>query len=1077
MNRIDLGFNILEANYNKDFYFLGKGMSSVVYHDGERVYKVFIPEKNKCLENIDLNIYLLQKKKGIINNSRFFFEIHETCEGNPNILIYRYEETSKLNYINEAELIDFLADCWSKKIIVKDIKKDNFRRTLSGQLKYIDYEIDLYNDNLFLNMAVRSFIMLKYFNQSDEFLKKLKRSSINQFHLPELKGVQDFINDIFAKVIFNEGKDIITDYNQTNKITDTYISLDFNKDINIKKLFFDYIKKGMYIKDVKVDDIILDKNNYFKPKQLLIKLDKTNILDYKVSLAIKTCVQEADTIYEQVLHIVKQLSFPDSFYEIVIIVDTKEQNFLREYNSNGKLTLLIEEIKKLKKERIIDRYILLPQDRIKEVNKRWFNLETEETHTIINAPVTSHLYGFEQLKGDYILQMDSDVMIGRYDYNHSFLTDMIKEMESKKNVISVGFNIPHQKDSAYNEYTGFFKGGYVPEVRMGLFHKKRFLDQRPLPNKLIDGKLELTWFRSLHKKQEQTNYVSLRGGDPASFYIHPQNYRKTEKDVWFTILDRVENAILPKNQMEEFDLKGSYYDWTIEKRNEKVVLIVLMKNINYGRFLRMWTSVLSQTFTDWGMIIIDDVSTNGVDYFVDYIVKNHSNKVTYIKNRFRQYSAKNTYKAIHYFIDNPQSIIITLDGDDALIGKNALQIIVDKYDYNNADVVIGKMYRTDKLQAHYKYKPYFLEPRKYGGNVWQHLRSFKKYLYDSLSTYDFKFNLGNGHREWIKNCGDYAMMVPICEMASNPVIIHQFNYYFNKTTKITKKIRKSKDDIIEKILARPRKTKSDIIMRRKKYTPNYKFIEIDITFKCNLKCFSCNRSCTQAPSDEIMQFEQIRKFVKDSIKEKYKWERISILGGEPTLHPDFIKIVHYIYNEYILKYNNDTILKIVSNGYSQYSRQELKKIGKIPNVLINKKSFKSNKEVKYFIPFNKINLKKRDDNDRDYSKACWVTSYCGIGLNKYGYYGCSVAGGIDRVIGMDKGIRQLKNIKNELNNHSSIFCKYCGSFYEYDVNKGDYIPRAELDVLNPKDSMSEIWKDFYRRYNKQRPKLTEIYKD
>lgn len=37
-----------------------------------------------------------------------------------------------------------------------------------------------------------------------------------------------------------------------------------------------------------------------------------------------------------------------------------------------------------------------------------------------------------------------------------------------------------------------------------------------------------------------------------------------------------------------------------------------------------------------------------------------------------------------------------------------------------------------------------------------------------------------------------------------------------------------------------------------------------------------------------------------------------------------------------------------------------------------------------------------------------LSSYCGMKLNKDGYYGCSVCGSIDRVLRATKGVKSLK---------------------------------------------------------------------
>ena len=77
----------------------------------------------------------------------------------------------------------------------------------------------------------------------------------------------------------------------------------------------------------------------------------------------------------------------------------------------------------------------------------------------------------------------------------------------------------------------------------------------------------------------------------------------------------------------------------------------------------------------------------------------------------------------------------------------------------------------------------------------------------------------------------------------------------------------------------------------RQFSPSHRYAEIDITYKCNLKCINCNRSCTQAPSDLEMPVAKIEKFIKQSIEKQFEWERIRILGGEPTLHSRIFDII------------------------------------------------------------------------------------------------------------------------------------------------------------------------------------------
>lgn len=1097
MDRINQALAILTQYKAQNYHYLGSGFAGVVFHDNEFVYKVHIPKvfgdiakyRNHSILTLNRHLHLFIDSKNIIQPIKVL-EI-----ANVHILIYEYEKSDKVTHFEEEEVVDFLTECWTKKIIILDIKPENFIR-INGTLKLIDVEIDLYTDNYFLNMVARFYSYLKYPNIGNIERKKINRSAINQFELEEISGIQEFSNKIFANIIYEQSKHsmprnivehsnffISQAFNQESLITEIengnqeIIRVSSEIISDFKKLFFDLNKKGFYLCNLEYSNIFLNDQLYFEPEFYLLQVAKLKNIPYRVSLIIKACPQDSATLYHQTLHIIKQLSSPDMFIERIIAIDKRERDFLRQYTDTGSLQELRDVCLKLIQEGLIDRIIEIEDESIELINQRWFGFKTNVTHTYDKIPVTAQIYSFEEAKGDFIFQMDCDVMIGRRDYNHSFLSEMINEFQKNPNVISVGFNIYQKEPESFTKYFGFENGGFVPEVRMGLIHKERLMNLLPLENSVIKEGFELSWYCSLHKKQKQTDTFSIRGGNSKSFFIHPQNYRKTSRDVWFTILDRVEQGFIPEIQDKEFDLSGSYHDWCIQKRNEDMVIVCLVRNIEYSRFLRMWESLISQTYLDWGLVLIDDASSNGLDELIYHTVQSHKKRVTYVRNYFQQGIAANTYKAIHYFIENKNSIIVILDGDDALIGNSTLMNIFEKYKFMDADVTLGKMYRTDKIVAHYKYTPNLINPRKYGGNVWQHLRTFRKYLFDSLSIYDLKIS-SNGNNnssnlllsklnekyEWIPHCIDYAYMVPIIEMSSNPIIIDFFNYYHQRNTINTPEIRKEKDRVIREILKKPSKSPKSILMGRKTFLPNLKKIELDITYDCNLKCLNCNRSCTQAPTKEQMTFDQIKEFIRESIELNKKWELINILGGEPTLHKDFLNIVNFILNSYIQEYSKETILQVTSNGFSNQTKRILNELPIHQNLIIDTASFKESREVLYFSAFNNAPIDNPEFQNEDFSKGCWVTSYCGISLNMYGYYVCSVSGGIDRVFNFKKGIKSLKNVDESIKNQLDTFCRYCGNYSDYAVNKGDFIPRNEKAPLK-KEIISDSWLNVYKKWS------------
>ena len=92
------------------------------------------------------------------------------------------------------------------------------------------------------------------------------------------------------------------------------------------------------------------------------------------------------------------------------------------------------------------------------------------------------------------------------------------------------------------------------------------------------------------------------------------------------------------------------------------------------------------------------------------------------------------------YISEDDTIVVLLDGDDALIGKNVLKDIYERYEKYNNDVVIGRMHQSYRIQPHYRYPVNFSDPNKNGGNVWQHIKSFRKYLFTSIPLNYLKYS-------------------------------------------------------------------------------------------------------------------------------------------------------------------------------------------------------------------------------------------------------------------------------------------------------------------------------------------------
>jgi hypothetical protein len=261
-----------------------------------------------------------------------------------------------------------------------------------------------------------------------------------------------------------------------------------------------------------------------------------------------------------------------------------------------------------------------------------------------------------------------------------------------------------------------------------------------------------------------------------------------------------------------------------------------------------------------------------------------------------------------------------------------------------------------------------------------------------------------------------------------------------------------------------------------KYIRSDDLIEIDITYKCNLKCYHCNRSCTQAPSNDSMTVEQIGRFINESIINKIQWKTIRVLGGEPTLHSKLVRILEML-NEYRIEMLPESIIQLVTNGYGRKVNETLFKV--FDGIFIEN-SVKISRAQTTFYPFNIAPVDVDQFKNYDFSGGCWIAAECGMGLTPYGYYPCAIAGGIDRIFGFDQGRKELPGSDDQLLDLFSMFCRYCGHFMENQRRYSDRQPVYPAGYSSERGTkpgvgcgmMSPTWIRAYTGYRQKIPKLT-----
>src|ERR1035437_1664883 len=243
-------------------------------------------------------------------------------------------------------------------------------------------------------------------------------------------------------------------------------------------------------------------------------------------------------------------------------------------------------------------------------------------------------------------------------------------------------------------------------------------------------------------------------------------------------------------------------------------------------------------------------------------------------------------------------------------------------------------------------------------------------------------------------------------------------------------------------------------------------IEINITYACNLRCYNCNRSCGEAPTGMQMTVDQIQYFIKESVAARYCWNRIAIIGGEPTTHRQLFEIVDLL-REYRDLYSPHTSIEVWTNGYGANANRVISQLP-LDVVIINDKKDPAVKAVPTFVSFNVAPGDLDEYGDADFRNGCWITEHCGMGLGPSGYYPCGIAPGMDRIFGWNVGLQSLPSRDDPMQGLLDRFCRNCGFFKRRSHARGSTLEAPLGGPVSP-----STWDRAYSEYRRQAPRLVQ----
>lgn len=210
---------------------------------------------------------------------------------------------------------------------------------------------------------------------------------------------------------------------------------------------------------------------------------------------------------------------------------------------------------------------------------------------------------------------------------------------------------------------------------------------------------------------------------------------------------------------------------------------------------RCLASVRRQRHADWRLIVLDDISPDDT-YERAVKAARGDERIVVRRNEERCLSLLNTKLGIEAIADDPEDVIVTLDGDDWLAHEGVLDVLEAHYRDPECWLTYGSHRRWKNNLLHklgWKVKrgiareiPDVIARGRYFRQfefVSSHLRSFKRFLWDGIRDEDLRDDDGN---YWAA-APDHAFMFPLLEMAGADRIryIHEMLYVYNNSNPLS----------------------------------------------------------------------------------------------------------------------------------------------------------------------------------------------------------------------------------------------------------------------------------------------------
>ena len=207
--------------------------------------------------------------------------------------------------------------------------------------------------------------------------------------------------------------------------------------------------------------------------------------------------------------------------------------------------------------------------------------------------------------------------------------------------------------------------------------------------------------------------------------------------------------------------------------NNRFVFIVPVFNAE-KTIQQMLLSVVSQSYSNWKILIRDDMSTDNTVKIINNVVNGLglNNQIRMTVNTEKHWEVRNIVEALKE--TESSDIICRLDGDDWLCDLDALAIINERYNRLPIDVLWTAHRWSFSSKNISGPLPKTADPYKHPW-VSSHFKTFRKLLVENVSDENFRGEDG----EYFKRIGDQALYLPVLKNAKGrwhyePIVAYHY---------------------------------------------------------------------------------------------------------------------------------------------------------------------------------------------------------------------------------------------------------------------------------------------------------------